>query len=157
MKILLDRGSGINILYKDAFDKLNMDIRKLHPSQSPFHDIILGRRAMPLGTIDLFVTFGDAIHYRRETLSFEVVDFQGPYNAIFGRPCYAKFMVIPNYAYLKLKVLGLCCVIMMSGNFHNAYQCKRDDIEYAKANNLDSGASSLPCLRLGKRLLSITP
>jgi hypothetical protein len=32
MMILMDGGSGINILYKDAFDKLNMDIRKLHAS-----------------------------------------------------------------------------------------------------------------------------
>ena len=31
-KILMDGGSGINILYKDTFDKLNMDIRKLHAS-----------------------------------------------------------------------------------------------------------------------------
>jgi hypothetical protein len=39
-KILMDGDSGINILYKDAFDKLNMDIRKLHASQSPFHGIV---------------------------------------------------------------------------------------------------------------------
>ena len=32
MKILMDGDSGINILYNDAFDKLNMDIRKLHAS-----------------------------------------------------------------------------------------------------------------------------
>ena len=32
MKILMDGGSDINILYKDAFDKLNVDIRKLHAS-----------------------------------------------------------------------------------------------------------------------------
>ena len=31
-KILMDGGSGINILYKVAFDKLNVDIRKLHAS-----------------------------------------------------------------------------------------------------------------------------
>jgi hypothetical protein len=74
-KILLDGGSGINILYKDAFDKLNVDIRKLHASQSPFHSIVPRRHIMPLSTIDLSVTFGDAVHYRKETLSFEVVDF----------------------------------------------------------------------------------
>jgi hypothetical protein len=44
---------------------------------------------MPLGTIDLSVTFRDAVHYRKETLSFEVVDFQISYSAIFGRPYYA--------------------------------------------------------------------
>jgi hypothetical protein len=72
---------------------------------------------MPLGTIDLSVTFGDMVHYRKETLSFEVVDFQGPYSAIFGRPCYSKFMVVPNYAYLKLKMLGPRDMITVSGNF----------------------------------------
>ena len=77
-KILMDGGSGINILYKDAFDKLNVDIRKLHASHSPFHGIVPGRRVMPLGTIDLSVTFGDAVHYQKEILFFEVVDFQGP-------------------------------------------------------------------------------
>jgi hypothetical protein len=42
-KILMDGGSNINILYKDAFNMLNVDIRKLHTSQSPFHGIIPGR------------------------------------------------------------------------------------------------------------------
>ena len=72
---------------------------------------------MPLGTIDLSMTFGDVVHYRKETLSFEVVDFQGPYSTIFGRLCYTKFMVVPNYAYLKLKMLGPHGMIMVSGNF----------------------------------------
>lgn len=31
-KILMDGGSDINILYKYAFDRPNMDIRKLHAS-----------------------------------------------------------------------------------------------------------------------------
>jgi hypothetical protein len=30
---------------------------------------------MPLGTIDLSMTFSDAVHCQREILSFEVVDF----------------------------------------------------------------------------------
>jgi hypothetical protein len=68
-KILMDGGSGINILYKDAFDKLNVDIRKLHASQSPFHGIVLGWRIMPLGMIDLSMTFSDAVHYLKETNS----------------------------------------------------------------------------------------
>jgi hypothetical protein len=39
-----------------------------------------------------------------------VTDFLGAYNAILGRPGYTKFMVVPNYTYLKLKMtshLGL--------------------------------------------------
>jgi len=30
---------------------------------------------MPLGMIDLSMIFGDTVHYQKETLSFEVVDF----------------------------------------------------------------------------------
>lgn len=39
-------------------------------------------------------------------LQFEVTDFQGAYNAILRRPGYTKFMVVPNYTYLKLKMTG---------------------------------------------------
>jgi hypothetical protein len=42
-------------------------------------------------------------NFRTETLTFEVVGFHGTYHAILGQPCYAKFMAIPNYAYLKGK------------------------------------------------------
>jgi hypothetical protein len=42
-----------------------------------------------------------------EMLTFEIADFLGAYHAILGRPCYAKFMAVPNYTYLKLKMPGL--------------------------------------------------
>ncbi|XP_066324414.1 uncharacterized protein [Miscanthus floridulus] len=128
-KILMDGGSGINILCKDALEKLSIDASKLRASQSLFHGIVLGWRVMPLGTIVLLVMFGNWVHYQKETLSFEVVDFEGPYHTIFGRPCYAKFMAVPNYAYLKLKVTGPCGVITISGNFRDAYECEREAIK----------------------------
>ena len=52
-----------------------------------------------------------------ETLTFEVVGFHGTYHAILRRPCYAKFMAIPNYTYLKLKMLGPCRVITIDTSF----------------------------------------
>jgi hypothetical protein len=38
--------------------------------------------------------------------AFEEVDFSGPYHVILGLSCYVKFMAIPSYAYLKLKIPG---------------------------------------------------
>ena len=64
-------------------------------------------------------------------LAFEVVDFLGSYHAILGRPCYAKFMAIPNYTYLKLKMLGLNGVITMGSTFLHAYTCDREQYELA--------------------------
>ena len=42
----------------------------------------------------------------RETVSFEVVDHTSAYHAILGRPALAKFMAVPHYAYLKMKLPG---------------------------------------------------
>jgi hypothetical protein len=61
---------------------------------------------LPLGQIDLSVTFGDPSNFRKETLTFKVVGFRGTYHAVLGRLYYVKFMAIPNYTYLKLKMSG---------------------------------------------------
>ena len=72
---------------------------------------------MPLWQIDLPITFGNLTNYRTETLTFEVVRFHRTYHAILGRSCYAKFMVVPNYTYLKLKMPGTCKVITIGKCF----------------------------------------
>jgi hypothetical protein len=46
-------------------------------------------------------------------LAFEVINFFGPYYVILGRMCYVKFMAIPSYAYLKLKIPGPVGIITM--------------------------------------------
>ena len=78
---------------------------------------------MPLGQIDLPVTFGDRSKYRTETLTFDVVGFPGTFHTILGRPCYAKFMAVPNYTYLKLKMPGPHGVITIGTSFQRAYEC----------------------------------
>jgi hypothetical protein len=78
---------------------------------------VLGKRAIPLRHIDLSITFGDLSNFRKETLTFEVVGFRGTYHVVLGRPCYAQFMAILNYTYLKLKMPGPNGVITISSTF----------------------------------------
>ena len=66
-------------------------------------------------------------------LTFEVVDFPGSFHAILGRPCYAKFMAIPNYSYLKLKMPGPNGVINIGSTFLHAYMCDREHYELTTA------------------------
>ena len=105
-KILMDGGSGLNIMYAKMLDEMGIDRTRLYPTQAPFHGIVPRTQAMPLGQIDLPITFGDPSNYRTKTLTFEVVGFPETFHAILGRPCYAKFMAVPNYTYLKLKMPG---------------------------------------------------
>ena len=86
---------------------------------------------MPLGIIDLRVMFGEAANYRQEILSFEVVDFQDTYHAMLGISCFVRFMVVPHYAYLNMKMPGPNGIITISRDLQNAYQCNVLAVENA--------------------------
>ncbi|XP_066311341.1 uncharacterized protein [Miscanthus floridulus] len=116
-KVLMDGGSSLNIIYAKTLDEMGGDRTCLHPTRAPFHGIVPGKQAMPLGQIDLPITFRDQFNYRAETLTFMVVGFLGTFHAILGYPCYAKFMAIPNYTYLKLKMSGPHGVITVGTSF----------------------------------------
>jgi hypothetical protein len=105
-KVLMDGGSSLNIIYAETLELLGVDRSEIRAGATPFHGIAPGKRILPLGQIDLPVCFGTPSNFRKETLTFEVVRFRGTYHAVLGRPCYAKFMAIPNYTYLKLKMPG---------------------------------------------------
>ena len=63
------------------------------------------------------VVFGNESNFRKETLDFEVVNWRSQYHAILGRPAFARFMAVPHYAYLKLKMPGPRGVITINGSF----------------------------------------
>jgi hypothetical protein len=52
---------------------------------------------------------------------------------VLGRPCYAKFMVVPNYTYLKLKMPGPNRVITVGSTYRHAYECDVECVEYSEA------------------------
>ena len=66
-------------------------------------------------------------------MTFEVVGFRGTYHAVLGRPCYAKFMAVPNYTYLKLKMPGPNGVITVGPTYKHAFKCDVECVEYAEA------------------------
>jgi hypothetical protein len=132
-KVLMDGGSGLNLLYADTLDAMGIPRARLRPSSAPIHGVVPGKQAVPLGQIDLPVTFGSPSNFRKETLTFEVVPFKGTYHALLGRPCYAKFMAVPNYTYLKLKIPGPKGVITVSSTYERALQCDQECVRYATA------------------------
>jgi hypothetical protein len=48
-KVLMDGGSGINVLYVSMLDDMSIPRSKLWPSIAPFHGVILGVEDSPLG------------------------------------------------------------------------------------------------------------
>ena len=80
----MDGGNGLNIMYAEMLDAMSVDRSRIQPTEAPFHGIVPRKQAVPLGQIDLPVTFKSPSNYRMETLTFEVVGFHGAYHAILG-------------------------------------------------------------------------
>jgi hypothetical protein len=118
-KVLIDGGSGLNVLFSKTLKKMKLDItHMITKSTSPFYGIIPGNVAIPLGLVVLPVTFGETWdNYRSEYVKFEVADFETSYHAILGRPAIAKFMVVPHYTYLVLKMPSPAGVLSLQGDF----------------------------------------
>jgi hypothetical protein len=125
-RVFMDAGSGINLIYARTLKAMSISLEILKPTDCSFHGIVPGSANYPLGKIELDVCFGDSSNYRREKLEFEVMDWPSQYHAILGRPAFAKFMAVPHYAYLTLKILGPKGTITVQDNFEVSNTCDRE-------------------------------
>ncbi|CAO2187795.1 unnamed protein product [Urochloa humidicola] len=131
-RTLIDGGSGLNVIFAKTLQMMGLDLSKaLTPGETAFYDIIPGNAAIPLGQITLPVTFGTRENYRTEFIKFEVVDFSSSYNAILGCPAMAKFMAIPHYVYLLLKMPVPNGAIAIKGDLKKSYECDNEAVDYA--------------------------
>src|SRR6266498_6013509 len=85
-RVLIDGGSGLNILFAKTLDDMKIPHSELNWSPAPFHGVIPGTSAVPLGQISLPVTLGTWENFWTENISFGVADLEMAYHAIFGRP-----------------------------------------------------------------------
>jgi hypothetical protein len=132
-RVLIDGGSNINLLYRSSMEKLGIPIAQLKPSWLTFHGIIPGHSCTPMGRVQLEVFFGKKGNSFHEPIWFEVVDISSPYHALLGRPALAKFMEVPHYAYLKMKLPGPQGVITILGCFKKSMECARASSHLAEA------------------------
>jgi hypothetical protein len=137
-KVLIDGGSGLNVLFTKTLKKMKLDItRMLTKSTSPFYVIVSGDVAIPLGSVVLPVTFGETReNYRTEYIKFEVADFETSYHAILSRPAIAKFMAVPHYTYLVLKMPSPAGVLSLHGDLKISFDCDTEAMELATTNQV---------------------
>jgi hypothetical protein len=125
------RGSSINFTFPRTLQGLGVHLKELHESDTPFYGIVPTEGEYPLGHIYMPVTFETPENYRTEFLRFEVANFDYGYNAIIGRPGLAKFMAIPHYTYMILKMPGPQGIITVRADFQGAAECFRVAIQAA--------------------------
>jgi hypothetical protein len=75
-------------------------------------------------------------NYRTEYIKFEVADFETSYHAILDRPAIAKFMVVPHYTYLVLKMPSPAGVLSLQGDLKISFYCDTKAMELASTNQV---------------------
>jgi hypothetical protein len=125
-RVFMDTRSGINLIYAKTLRGMHISLEFLKPTDSSFHGIVLGSANYPLGRIALNICFGNCQNYRREKLDFEVMDWPSQYHVILGRPAFSRFMAVPHYTYLVLKMPGPRGIITVKGSFKLSDLCDKE-------------------------------
>jgi hypothetical protein len=123
--VFMDAGSGINLIYAKTLQAMHISLEFLKPIDCSFHGIIPRSTNYPLGQIALDVCFGNHQNYRREKLDFKLMDWPSQYHAILGRPTFLRFMAVPHYIYLVLKMPGPRGIIIVKGSFELLDLCDK--------------------------------
>jgi hypothetical protein len=122
---------------------LGVALKDLTESDTPFFGIMPTEGKYPLGHIYMPITFETPENYQTEFLRFKVTRFDFGYNAIIDRPGLAKFMAIPHYSYMILKMPGPQGIITMRADFQGDVECFWGAIQAA----LTAGPQQLPSHR----------
>ena len=107
-----------------------------------------GKRIEALGKIELNVTFGEGAAQRTEAITFDVVDINYPYNAIFGRNTLVKFATVIHQSYLCMKLPTAGGIVTVFGNQEEARRCEDNasttnkNVHVIETPNEDNEASS---------------
>jgi hypothetical protein len=75
-------------------------------------------------------------NYRTEYIRFEIADFETSYQTILGRPAIAKFMAVPHYIYLVLKMPSRAGVLSLQGDLKISFDCDTEVVELAAINQV---------------------
>ncbi|RRR27831.1 hypothetical protein EHS16_00005 [Streptococcus anginosus] len=118
IRVFIDNGSSIDILYRDTMFKFGITDNMFEFSRIIFYGIVPG-----VFCFSVDVLFGIRENCRIENLVFEVVDFNSLYYALFGRSVFVKFMVIIYICYFKMKMPGLNGIIIITGNYERLMEC----------------------------------
>ena len=140
--VLNDNGSSVDIIFTKAFDQMKINMNLLETATNPLCSF-RGRRVTTLGKITLPVSFGYLDNPRTEHITFNVVEIDYPYNAIFDRGVLNAFKAIVHSGYLCMEMAGPAGVITIHENQEAARRAERNIAHENK--NIHNIEDTKPC------------
>jgi hypothetical protein len=128
-KTLIDTDALLNLMMRNAFIEMGLNLADLTPVHDMLHEIIPGQSSTP---IDLEVSCGTGENKCMEMLMFEVASFDIGYNCILWRPFLLKFMAAIHTAYATIKMPDPKGVITLKSDQHDALACENEALTHAE-------------------------
>jgi hypothetical protein len=128
---LIDSGASLNLMMRNTFIEMGLNLAELTLVHDTFHGIIPGQSSTPIGRIDLEVSYESGENKRREMLTFEVASFDIRYNCILGRSFLLKFMAVIHTAYTNTKMPKPKGVIILKSDQRDALACENATLTHA--------------------------
>jgi hypothetical protein len=122
-KTLIDNEASLNLIMRNTFIEMGLNLADLTLMHDTFHSVIPGQSSTPIGCIDLEVSYGSGDNKRREMLMFKVMNFDIGYIYILRRPFFLKFMAVNHIAYATIKMPGPKGVITIKADQRDALVC----------------------------------
>jgi hypothetical protein len=97
----------------------------LKPADNPLYGFG-GKGTLPIGKIELPLSFGTAPNARSEQVTFDIVNMVYPYNAIMGQGSINNFEAAIHRLYMCMKSPGPQGAITIYGDQHVARNIERD-------------------------------
>ena len=138
-RVPMDGGRSLNLLYQDTMRKMGINPLQIKPTKTTFKGVIPGVEARCTGSITLEVVFGSPDNFRSDELIFDIVPFRSGYHALLGRTAFARFNMVPHYAYRKLKMPGPRSIITVKGKAELSFGTN----EYTAALTAEATSSTL--------------
>ncbi|XP_050281172.1 uncharacterized protein LOC126722063 [Quercus robur] len=117
-RVMIDQGSGVDVMYPDLFKGLRLKNQDLAKYNMPLFSFD-GRAVIPEGQISLSVD----MEGKEVILTFIVVRSFSPYTAILGRPWIHVMKAVPSTLHVKVKFPTENGVVVVRGNQRVARQC----------------------------------
>ncbi|XP_023884280.1 uncharacterized protein LOC111996527 [Quercus suber] len=117
-RVMVDDGSGAEIMYPDLYKGLKLRPEDLMPYSSPLMSFD-GKIVMPKGQIRLPVQTSPEI----VEIDFIVVDTYSPYTAIMARPWLHTLGIVASTSHQKVKFLSESQVLEIQGCQATAKEC----------------------------------
>ena len=126
-RVMIDQGSGADVMYPDLFEGLGLKTQDLAKYDTPLVSFD-GRVVIPEGQISLPVN----MEGKEVVVTFIVVRSFAPYTAILGRPWIHAMGAVPSTLHVKVKFPTKYGVVEVRGNQQVAKQCLVAAVQWEK-------------------------